>query len=133
MYKITNLKLKVDFKKDDLNSLVASKLKVRASDVFNSQFLKLSLDARRKSDIFYVATISFECKAKLNLKRLSDVSLYEKKEPKKLKFNKSSNPNIIVVGSGPSGLFAGLTLAESGANVTILEGVFNGKKNNCRK
>ena len=121
MYKITNLKLKVDFKKDDLNSLVARKLKVSASDVFNSQFLKLSLDARRKSDIFYVATISFECKAKLNLKRLSDVSLYEKKEPKKLKFNQSSNPNIVVVGSGPSGLFAGLTLAESGANVTILE------------
>ncbi|EPS69199.1 hypothetical protein M569_05569, partial [Genlisea aurea] len=38
-----------------------------------------------------------------------------------LNFSETSKPKVAVVGSGPSGLFASLVLAELGADVTVLE------------
>lgn len=37
------------------------------------------------------------------------------------KFSSIRKPRVVVVGSGPSGLFASLVLAEVGANVTLVE------------
>lgn len=36
-------------------------------------------------------------------------------------FSSTRKPRVVVVGSGPSGLFASLVLAEVGANVTLIE------------
>lgn len=37
------------------------------------------------------------------------------------KFSATRKPRVVVVGSGPSGLFASLVLAEVGADVTLIE------------
>lgn len=37
------------------------------------------------------------------------------------KFSATGKPKVVVVGSGPSGLFASLVLAEVGADVTLVE------------
>lgn len=121
MYKVNNLKLNIDFDKNVLKKIVSKKLGIGIQDI-NSAFLaKLSIDARNKSNIVYVASIVFDTKTKLNLNKFKSVEKYVAPPKIEFKINNSQVPNIVIVGSGPSGLFAGLTLAESGAKVTILE------------
>lgn len=121
MYKISNLKLSVDFDKKNLNKYIANKLNLDIKSITNCKLIKLSIDARDKTSIKYVASIIFDCEKTLNIGRYKNVEKYvpEDIEYKKLKNNCSKN--IVIVGSGPSGLFAGLTFARAGANVTILE------------
>ena len=79
MYKIT-IKLPIDFNKDNLKIHVAKEVGLRVSDISKCKLLKLSLDARDKNKIFYLASICFETFKNLNLKKLKSVSKFEKKE-----------------------------------------------------
>lgn len=120
MYKIS-IKLPIDFDKNNLKVYVAKEVKLKVSDISKCKLLKLSLDARDKSNIFYLASICFEPSHNLNLHRLKNVTMYNSKEINFPKLNKVVDKDIVIVGFGPSGMFAGLTLARAGAKVTILE------------
>jgi len=119
MYKLSNLTLPLEFNKDNLEYYVASKIKCDKNKVSNAKLIKLSIDARRKSDVKYIASVSFELIGRVNSNKVK----LEEYEPPKVYHEKwrGGDKNIIIVGSGPSGLFAGLTLSEAGAKVTILE------------
>ena len=81
---------------------------------------KKSIDARRKSDIHFVYSVAFETK-NIENKVLSD-GIKVLDEPSSLENIKiSTSPRILVVGSGPAGLFAAYTLALGGAKVTLVE------------
>lgn len=120
MYKIT-IKLPIDFNKDNLKIYVAKEVRLKVPDISKCKLLKLSLDARDKNKIFYLASICFETFKNLNLKKFKGVSKFEKKEINFPKLDKICDKKIVIVGFGPSGMFAGLTLARAGAKVTILE------------
>ncbi len=84
--------------------------------------LKKSLDARKKTDIHY------NCRAVFETPQEVAKSLMDKKLAKKhlspapvQKKQYKGRENIIVIGSGPAGLFCALKLTEAGATVTILE------------
>lgn len=120
MYKLPNLKLPIDFDKNNIKKYLSDKLKINTSSISYCELDKLSIDAREKSNIHYVANILFGVNTKLNISRYKNVSEYSpsKKEIKKWS---GGDKKIVIVGSGPSGLFAGLELCNSGANVTIIE------------
>ena len=74
------------------------------------QILRRSIDARKKPQLFYVM------KAAVNEVPVKVPSCPYRADPAR---------QYIVIGAGPAGLFAALTLSEAGASVTLLE---RGKK-----
>lgn len=120
MYKINQMTLAVDFDKNNLREYVAKKLKLSKSVVRFAELNKLSIDARDKNNLCYKASIIFDIDGYFDIKRYKNVEKYAPVlEPS---FScKNKDLNIVVVGSGPSGLFCGYALACAGFRVTILE------------
>ena len=100
--------------------LISERTGIKLSDIESMNFFKKAVDARKKSDIHYTCTIDFKLKNEkkyLSLKNASVIK-YEKYEfPKALPLK--SRP--IIIGSGPSGLFAALMLAENGHAPIVFE------------
>ena len=120
MYRLSNVKLNIDYKKSDLVGIIASRLKVNKNSISDFKLTKLSLDARKKDDIHYVATCIFNCNIKLNKTKFKNLTTFDPA----LRAHKQwmgAKKNIIIVGSGPAGLFAALEFIKSGQKVTILE------------
>lgn len=72
---------------------------------------KKSLDARDKSNIRYVYTIEFSAEPMLAEERVSE----------KLHANKQPSAPVLVVGSGPAGLFCAIRLLEHGITPILIE------------
>lgn len=119
MYKINQVTLPIDFSKDNLKTYLAKKIKCDESNITYAKLNKLSIDARDKSDIVYKASIIFDTKSQFNVKKYKNVEICDGATYNVDKWK--THRSVLIVGSGPSGLFAGLRLAESGAKVTIIE------------
>lgn len=117
MYIIRNIK--VPYKKDDktyIKKAVEKKINKKIEDF---TIYKKSIDARKK--IYYVYQVLIdENLDKKTIKRLkNDIGEY-KEEKLEIK-NKNKIKSAIIVGSGPSGLFAAYTLSKAGVIVDIIE------------
>ena len=119
MIKVDQISLPIKYNKFDILSGVSKALKLNKENIKEFEIIKLSIDARKKPNIKYVASVSVNLKdnlekkyPNLNYKKLDKTLTYEKK---------ISNKNFIVVGFGPSGIFASLTLARMGFNPIIIE------------
>ena len=120
MYRINQMSLPIGFDKSNLREYLSDKLKVRASRLKSVELFKLSIDARDKSNLCYRAGIVFDIDGQFDIKRYKNVEVYTKDIDCVKKWTAEPR-KIVIVGAGPSGLFAGLRLAESGADVTIIE------------
>lgn len=112
--------LPVDFDKSNLGEYLACKLKLPRRKIRFAELNKLSVDARDKNNLCYKASIIFDIDGAFDISRYKNIEKYNiPKEPNFVCNNKDKN--IVIVGSGPSGLFCGYALAQAGAKVTILE------------
>lgn len=112
-YRIDNIKISP--KDDDIYLYLKNKYKL---DNFKYKILLKSIDARDKNNIFYLYNVMVDCVTKLNGKNVSNyVEKVIDLEYKKYSFN----DRPIVVGFGPSGMFASLYLARCGAKPIIIE------------
>ena len=120
MYRINQVRLPIGFDESRLVDYLTEKLKLNKSHLSNVELYKLSIDARDKNDLHYKAGIVFDYAAKLNIAKYKNLDEYI---PEDLSVEKWSGDarHIVVVGSGPSGLFAAIRLIESGAKVTMVE------------
>ncbi len=91
--------------------------------VFNPKIQKKSLDARRKSDLHYVYSVLFETNS--TVFSLSDEKVRFYEEPPAFELKGASflpeNKTVLVVGSGPCGLFAAYLLAGNGVRTILVE------------
>jgi uncharacterized FAD-dependent dehydrogenase len=107
-----------------IQSLLAARLRVAPSEILEWSLLRKGIDARRKGRISFVLTVSFTV-ADEELLRLrhesdGDISVIQPESPRI--FQKvSSNERIVIVGTGPAGLFAALRLSDHGIPSTLLE------------
>lgn len=120
MYRINQVRLPIGFKESELTRFLAKKLKLNTANLCNVELYKLSIDARDKNDLHYKAGIVFDVVGNFNYTRYKNVELYEKEDLTTSKWQ-GGDKRIFIIGSGPSGLFAGIRLAESGAKVTLVE------------
>lgn len=127
MIRLKDIKIKEDISNEDILKLACKKYKIKIEDIINWHIYKKSIDARKKDNIFYNYTIDVECK---NEKNIKNVEYVEKDKIEEIKVNRKSIYKPVIIGSGPAGLFAALTLAQNGIKPIVIE---QGKKVEERK
>ena len=117
--------VKVLVSKNNLKEEISKKLKIKINDIKNIKIVKKSIDSRFKPNNYYVyeVDVSVDNEDKL-LKKLNDNDIFktpiEEYKYVPIGINKLNN-KIIIVGSGPSGLFCGYILSSYGYKVLIIE------------
>lgn len=126
--KLTASNLSMPFNADEstLRLLIAAELRLPAESVTNVRPVRRSLDARDKNDIRFIYTASFEIGDRDYSKYgsrfpKSVVKAAERPAPADLFGDIPQPAPFVVVGAGPAGLFAALTLAERGYKVVMIE------------
>ncbi len=131
MLRLTEIKLPLPAEdKDDhdaLRALIVQRLKVPASDVLSFSIYRRGYDARKKSQILLVYSLDVEVKNEAAiLKKFHNDPKVSVTPDTSYKFiahaNAVSNqPRPVIIGMGPCGLFAALTLAQMGFRPIVLE------------
>lgn len=127
-YRIHQIKLNIGEGHEGFEKAIKKKLKKKDIVISDITIAKESIDARKKPDVKLVYSLDFSCEEKLPLDEAVvkdyDSLNFEFMEASK-KFHKENGDSLknrpVVAGFGPSGMFAGLLLAEAGARPIIIE------------
>ena len=121
MIRINNIHLPLNYDDSLIRKKVSKELRIEEKSIKSCTLFRRSVDARKKDNIFFLATIDAElyCDENRIIKKCKNAVEttpynYEIKDWK-------GNVSPVVVGMGPAGLFAGLILAQSGAKPIIIE------------
>ena len=99
------------------------KFNLKEKDITYFELAKKSIDARDKNDIFYICSFYVDGNFKINHKLEKQSKKINKEDIEtRLPFGQlKSEYRPIIIGSGPSGLFATYTLAKQGLNPILFE------------
>lgn len=129
MIRLNQLKLPADHTGEQLIHKTAQSLRIPETDILELQIVRQSLDARKKTELFYSYSVNVTVKKEEKVykdacRRLgkANVQLTEQTE---YRFpvggtEKQKHPTVII-GMGPAGLFCGYYLAQHGYAPVILE------------
>ncbi len=117
---VSGIKMPLQHNWDAVVKSATKKLKGCNLSGSNPRIHKKSLDARRKNDIHYVYSVAFDVASVENAHLDKDVRIIEAQTSFEI-CKVQTKPRVLVVGSGPCGLFAALVLCKSGADVTLVE------------
>ncbi|MDO4419573.1 MAG: FAD-binding protein [Ruminococcus sp.] len=122
MIKVNNLKLPVGYEANDVKLAIMKSLKLNEQSIESFRLHRVSIDARKKDNIYYNATATVKLRVNED-KIIGKFSNAESFAPYRYNFTatKELNERPVVVGSGPAGLFAALTLAKFGAKPIVIE------------
>ena len=121
MIKVRQIKIKVEEdNKDNLLKAISKKIHINSSDIKDYKIIKKSIDARNKNEIFFVYEVNVNTDK--SVKYNNDVFEAENEEYilPECGYEKLNN-RVVIVGSGPSGLFCAYTLCLKGFKPLIIE------------
>lgn len=132
MLRINQIKLNADTPADEysvkLRNAIAKAVRVKPEEIYDISIIRRSLDARKKPELFYSFLVDFSARdegkilksAKSNKSLQNNLKVSDSVDYV-FPFTGNTDKRIIVVGSGPAGLFCGLFLARAGFKPVILE------------
>ncbi len=126
LIRITNFTIELDESDASVSKKIAAALKVKQESIRRWQIVRKAIDARKKEHIHFVCTVECSLPPDINPTLPPQAEIVEHSrldidKPEILNTTVASKKHVIVVGSGPAGLFAALALIEAGMQVTLLE------------
>ena len=121
--------IKIDVKNDifdEIKKSVSKKIKVNINDIKGIKINKKSLDARYKPNLYYIYEVDIDVLNEeeiLNRNKLSNDIVFVENEEYIVPSmgNDLLDKRVVIVGSGPSGLFCGYLLSMMGYKPLIIE------------
>ena len=123
--RINNITLNIEEPKEVLTERIAKKLEVTTNEILNLRIIKESIDARKKDNIKFNYSVEVKLDNEgsiISKNKDKDIVIEEdsiKEELKRGYTTLSSRP--VVIGFGPAGIFAALTLAQNGYKPIVFE------------
>ncbi len=129
MIRLTQLKMKINHTEAMLYGRIGEILHISPDDIFLVSYVRRSVDARKKPDLYYIYTLDVvvarEEKVFQNARRKPDklvqISLVEEVDYQYPVKREGIQEKVVVVGSGPAGMFCSYFLALAGCPVLLLE------------
>lgn len=119
MIRINNVNVSLDTK--DYRQVISQQLNISKNKIKDVKLVKQAIDARRKNKVHFVCSFEFNIDNEdIIIKKYPKLNL-AKVKPYYYPVLKSNDEHIIVVGSGPAGLFCAYNLARANQKVTLIE------------
>ncbi|MDX8398134.1 MAG: FAD-dependent oxidoreductase, partial [Mariprofundaceae bacterium] len=123
LIRLTNLPVALDEPCNSLLQRVAILLETTTDHIKDLTIVRKAIDARKRNQVHFICNV--ECRVLSQFKLSSHATIIEQSsldidKPQALQ-KSTQKKHTIIVGAGPAGLFAALALAQSGAQVTLLE------------
>lgn len=128
MLKISNIDISLEEK--NYQKVIANVLNMRITQIRNVKLVKKAVDARRKNKVHFNCAFTFETDNEQQVIETHPKSQLTIVKPYHYHRLMPSKKTVMVVGSGPAGLFCAYNLARSGQKVILVE---QGKDVNNRK
>ncbi len=118
MLLIENIKIFEDLKDEEVIKIAIKKNSINKKDIIEANIIKKSIDARDKSNVHYVYSLSIKVKDETKYSKIKKDKEITKITIKK---NRKSSYSPIIIGTGPAGLFCALKLVEYGYKPILIE------------
>ncbi len=119
MIKVSGIRIPAADKAADVKKYAAKVMGVKPDDIAAYKILKKSVDSRKKPDVYFIYTVA--AKLRRGVRPRGRFEAYEQQKYVPVTGAVPPENRPVVVGMGPAGLFAALTLAEGGVPCTVIE------------
>ena len=111
MIRINGIYLPPNYTDEMLKSKVIKEIRCKGEDIKRIKLFKLSIDARKKNDVHFLATVDVELMGEN--KKIKNIKGKKVTVPKEYKYVQpicKNSSHTVVVGAGPAGLFSAYEL-----------------------
>lgn len=121
MIRISNLKIYENISDEEIFNIAIKKYKISKQDVSKWYISKKSIDARKKDDVHYSYSIDIDVINEDRYLKNKNISKIQEFIENNVALNLNTSIKPVIVGAGPSGLFAALTFIQNGYTPIIIE------------